>query len=85
MIVVADASPLHYLILLDQIALLEQLYGSVFVPEAVAAELRAALAQAGSRLSCRSICTGGSNRPTRAATPSERGEAPSKVVGRLSS
>lgn len=44
MIVVADASPLHYLILLDQIALLERLYGSVFVPEAVAAELGAARA-----------------------------------------
>jgi predicted nucleic acid-binding protein len=46
MIVVADASPLHYLILVDQIALLERLYGSVFVPEAVAAELRAARAPA---------------------------------------
>jgi predicted nucleic acid-binding protein len=44
MIVVADASPLHYLILVDQILLLERLYGSVFVPEAVAGELRAAQA-----------------------------------------
>jgi hypothetical protein len=44
MIVVADASPLHYLILVDQIALLERLYGSVLVPEVVAAELRAARA-----------------------------------------
>jgi predicted nucleic acid-binding protein len=44
MIVVADASPLHYLILIEQIVLLERLYGSVFVPEAVARELRAARA-----------------------------------------
>ena len=44
MIVVADASPLQYLILVDQVALLERLYGSVCVPEVVAAELRAARA-----------------------------------------
>jgi predicted nucleic acid-binding protein len=44
MIVVADASPLQYLILVDQIALLEHLYGSVLIPKAVAAELQAARA-----------------------------------------
>lgn len=41
MIVVADASPLHYLVLVEHTALLEHLYGSVLVPESVAAELRA--------------------------------------------
>ena len=40
MIVVADSSPLNYLILLGQTALLHRLYGSVLVPEAVAVELR---------------------------------------------
>ena len=44
MIVVADSSPLHYLILLEQTALLHRLYGHVLVPESVAAELRAASA-----------------------------------------
>ena len=39
MIVVADASPLHYLILLDHADLLHRLYGDVIVPDAVAAEL----------------------------------------------
>lgn len=42
MIVVADSSPLHYLILLEQAALLHRLYGDVLVPEDVAIELRAA-------------------------------------------
>lgn len=44
MIVVADSSPLNYLILLEQTALLHHLYGHVLVPEAVAAELRSARA-----------------------------------------
>ena len=42
MIVVADSSPLQYLILLEQTALLQHFYGQVVVPDAVAAELRAA-------------------------------------------
>jgi predicted nucleic acid-binding protein len=42
MIVVADSSPLHYLILLEQAEILERLYGNVLIPDAVAAELRAA-------------------------------------------
>ena len=42
MIVVADSSPLHYLILLEQSEVLYRLYGEVAIPEAVAAELRAA-------------------------------------------
>lgn len=42
MIVVADSSPLHYLILLEQADLLRQLYENVLIPGAVAAELRAA-------------------------------------------
>jgi len=41
MIVVADSSPLHYLILLEQAEILRRLYGNVLVPDAVAAELRA--------------------------------------------
>ena len=39
MIVVADSSPLHYLVLLDHTHLLHQFYGEVVVPEAVALEL----------------------------------------------
>lgn len=39
MIVVADSSPLHYLILIEQPALLRQLYSEVVIPEAVFAEL----------------------------------------------
>ena len=42
MIVVADSSPLHYLILIEQAELLQQLYEKVLIPDAVAAELRAA-------------------------------------------
>ena len=41
MIVVADTSPLHYLILLDHADLLHRFYGDVVVPDAVAAELAA--------------------------------------------
>jgi predicted nucleic acid-binding protein len=41
MIVVADSSPLQYLILLEQTSLLEHFYGHVFIPDVVAAELRA--------------------------------------------
>jgi predicted nucleic acid-binding protein len=39
MIVVADSSPLHYLILIEQVGLLRQLYSEVVIPEAVFAEL----------------------------------------------
>ena len=39
MIVVADTSPLNYLILIDQIDLVRVLYGKVFIPPAVADEL----------------------------------------------
>lgn len=39
MIVVADTSPICYLILIDEIQLLGALFGTVHVPEAVAAEL----------------------------------------------
>ena len=41
MIVVADSSPLHYLILLEQTELLHQLYEEVTIPDAVVAELGA--------------------------------------------
>lgn len=40
MIVVADAGPLHYLVLIDAVPVLEPLYGRVLVPEAVAGELQ---------------------------------------------
>lgn len=40
MIVVADATPLHYLILIQHIDTLPKLYGRVVVPEAVVQELR---------------------------------------------
>src|SRR5438552_16836720 len=42
MIVVADSSPLHYLILVEQDELLRRLYGEVLIPDSVAAELLAA-------------------------------------------
>lgn len=42
MIVVADSSPLHYLILLEQADILPRLYENVLIPDAVATELRAA-------------------------------------------
>jgi predicted nucleic acid-binding protein len=38
-IVVADASPLHYLVLIERIELLAVLYQQVLVPDTVAAEL----------------------------------------------
>jgi predicted nucleic acid-binding protein len=38
-IVVADTSPLRYLILIDEIRILPALYGRVIVPSAVVAEL----------------------------------------------
>ena len=42
MIVVADSGPLHYLILLEHVDLLQRFYGQVLLPEAVASELSAA-------------------------------------------
>jgi len=39
MIVVADSGPLHYLVLLEHIELLQRFYGHVLVPEPVAGEL----------------------------------------------
>lgn len=39
MIVVADASPLRYLILIEHVSVLQALYGRVIVPPAVVAEL----------------------------------------------
>lgn len=41
MIVIADTSPLHYLILLEHAEVLQHLYGSVIIPEAVVRELQA--------------------------------------------
>jgi predicted nucleic acid-binding protein len=46
MIVVSDTSPLNYLILIGQAALLEQLYERVMIPQAVWVELQAAGAPA---------------------------------------
>ena len=40
MIVVADSSPLHYLILVDQVDLLRRFYGEVVIPDTVASELK---------------------------------------------
>ncbi len=41
MIVIADTSPLHYLILLEHTEILQHLYGRVIIPEAVVRELQA--------------------------------------------
>jgi predicted nucleic acid-binding protein len=40
MIVVADTSPLNYLVLIDEIDLLPALFGQVIVPQAVFQELQ---------------------------------------------
>jgi predicted nucleic acid-binding protein len=40
-LVVADASPIHYLVLIDADQYLEQLYGQILIPETVAKELLA--------------------------------------------
>jgi predicted nucleic acid-binding protein len=39
MVVIADASPLNYLVLISQIELLQRLFTEVFVPDAVLEEL----------------------------------------------
>lgn len=41
MIIIADTSPLNYLILIDKVNLLHILYGEITIPEAVFAELQA--------------------------------------------
>src|ERR1700740_3510930 len=41
MIVIADTSPLHYLLLLDDTEILQRLYGSVIIPKGVVRELKA--------------------------------------------
>ena len=38
-VVVSDTTPLHYLLLIDQVSILEKLYGRVIVPPAVMQEL----------------------------------------------
>jgi len=40
MVVVADTSPINYLILIAQIELLKQLYTRILIPPAVVAELK---------------------------------------------
>src|ERR1044071_3814670 len=40
MVVIADTSPIHYLVLIGKIQLLPKLYGRILVPPAVLAELR---------------------------------------------
>jgi len=44
MVVVADTSPINYLVLIGQIDLLKQLYARILIPPAVLAELNHALA-----------------------------------------
>ena len=41
MIVIADTTPINYLILIDEIEILAELYGKVIIPEAVFRELKA--------------------------------------------
>lgn len=41
-VVVADTSPLNYLVLIGQVDVLSQLYGEVLIPDIVAQELCAA-------------------------------------------
>jgi predicted nucleic acid-binding protein len=44
MIVIADTSPINYLVLIDHIEVLPKLYGRILTPPAVCDELRSALA-----------------------------------------
>ena len=41
MIVIADTTPINYLILIEEIGILEKLYGRVLIPTAVFEELKA--------------------------------------------
>jgi predicted nucleic acid-binding protein len=49
MIVVADTSPINYLILIDRIAILEVLYGRILIPHAVHDEMLSSKAPPGVR------------------------------------
>jgi predicted nucleic acid-binding protein len=40
MIVIADTSPFHYLVLLEHAEVLQHLYGRVIIPKAVVLELK---------------------------------------------
>ena len=40
MLVIADSSPLHYLVLIDHAAILPRLFGQVLIPPMVAQELQ---------------------------------------------
>lgn len=40
MIVVSDTTPVNYLVLIDQIHLLKELYGRLFLPQAVHEEMQ---------------------------------------------
>jgi predicted nucleic acid-binding protein len=42
MVVIADSSPLNYLVLIDVIQILPELFGQVFIPAAVSRELQSA-------------------------------------------
>jgi predicted nucleic acid-binding protein len=54
MVVVADTSPINYLVLIGQIDLLTRLYKRILIPPAVLAELKAsARTETGSRLGLR--------------------------------
>jgi predicted nucleic acid-binding protein len=50
MIVVADTSPINYLVLIDQVDLLRRLYGNVLIPPALLNELNDPLAPESIRL-----------------------------------
>lgn len=57
MIVIADSSPLNYLILIDADQILPQLFGRIVIPDAVARELQSSVAPA-------KVSLWVSNRPT---------------------
>jgi len=44
MVVIADSSPLNYLLLVDVIQILPELFGQVFIPEAVSRDLQSVAA-----------------------------------------
>lgn len=57
MLVVADTSPLNYLVLIERVEILPVLYGTVTIPEEVRDELSAEDAPAGVRSCLAQTCS----------------------------
>ena len=69
MIVVSDTSPINYLLLLDAVGLLPQVYGTVIIPESVRQELTHTSAPAQVRLWAANMPSWVTVRPPRVVIP----------------